>query len=71
MNDWAAGYRAALAVVRRLVSTQLTIPPTELDRLPADLGQDALVIDHELGKNLQKRRPVAAREAMPLLKDEP
>ena len=71
MNDWAAGYRAALADVRRLVFTRLTIPSTELDMLLADLEQDALVVDHELGNKLQKRRLAAAREAMLLFKDEP
>jgi hypothetical protein len=65
MSEWTDGYRAALGDVERLAASRglMTQP---LNRLCCDLEQDALVIEHEVGNRLQKKRLAAAREALPL-----
>jgi hypothetical protein len=71
MSEWTDGYRAALADVERLACTRNHGLPW-LSALLDDLRQDSLVIEHEQGNRLQKRRLAAAREALPLFaeKDE-
>ena len=65
MNDWAAGYRAALADVLRLAHSR-SLLVSGVAALIVDLEADAFVIEHEQGSRLQRRRLAAAREALPL-----
>jgi hypothetical protein len=65
MSEWTDGYRAALRDVMR-VATDRQGWLSWLDTLVEDLNQDALVIEHEQGNRLQRRRMRAAREALPL-----
>jgi hypothetical protein len=69
MNDWTAGYRAALADIERLAASRGGLP-LWLGSLLADMRQDTLVIEHEQTNRLQKRRMRAAQEALPLFKDD-
>jgi hypothetical protein len=72
MSEWIDGYRAALVDVARLAYTRYGTGNLKwLDTLIEDLRQDSLVIEHEQGNKLQKRRLAAAREALPLFKGKP
>ena len=65
MSEWTDGYRAAVRDLRQM-ATGRGLMTDPLDLLFGDFEQDALVIEHEVGNRLQKRRLVAAREALPL-----
>ena len=66
MNEWVAGYRAALADIRRTWPSRGVAGMAEL---LADLEGDALVIEREADNRIRKRRLAAVREAT--LFDEP
>jgi hypothetical protein len=68
--DWLNGYQAALDDVKALAQSREFVVlgsrrAQTLNQLLADLRQDALVIEHETGARLQRRRLAAAREAQP------
>jgi hypothetical protein len=63
-SDWLSGYQAAIDDLERLTHSRGLATP-QLAALFADLKQDALVIEHETGARLQRRRLAAAREAQP------
>jgi hypothetical protein len=68
MSDWTAGYAAAISDFTTLVQSR-GLMTEKLQLLLQDLQQDALVIEHEQGNRLQRRRLVAGREALPLFVD--
>ena len=64
MTEATDGYRAAIRDLQTLVASRGLMTPG-LVELFADLEHDALVIEHEQGNKLQRRRLKAQREAMP------
>jgi hypothetical protein len=61
MNDWVAGYRAAMADLERIANSRGLLN-AGLTELIADFQGDALVIEHANKATLQRRRLRAAQE---------